>query len=404
MELLSNDIKKNIQQQAIGMLHSACTDYGILAGVNDQDNYKRIWARDGVLGGLAGLVLQDEVIIAGLGNTLTTLWNARDKELGTIPGNVDPFTGKKSFGSLAGRVDATTWFLIGAAHFIHHTGESDLLDELKAEISNIFKTLKAWEFNGRGLMYTPMSGNWADEYPYHGYLLYDNLLYYWACKLWGELLEDDLLKLKAYDLKASIQVNFMIRDEYQSKAYHPGLYQRLSKKQPPYFLSGFHPGGAYQNFDAAGNGLALLLGFYDAELLEHLTKFIHELWEDKNLEGLIPAFWPIIQPGDELWPSISSNFSYHFKNEPGHFHNGGIWPIWMGWMAMGLRKNGATILADKIKNKYENVLVENQYDFAEYLDAYHQQSGGQKPLTYSASGYVFSANNNFESLKTFSQK
>jgi hypothetical protein len=33
-----------------------------------------------------------------------------------------------------------------------------------------------WEFNNKGLLYVPLSGNWADEYITDGYVLYDQLL------------------------------------------------------------------------------------------------------------------------------------------------------------------------------------------------------------------------------------
>jgi hypothetical protein len=43
--------------------------------------------------------------------------------------------------------------------------------------------LDAWEFNGKHLVYVPQSGDWADEYVQHGYVLYDQLLRLWALEL-----------------------------------------------------------------------------------------------------------------------------------------------------------------------------------------------------------------------------
>ncbi|HPN69431.1 MAG TPA: hypothetical protein PLZ32_07925, partial [Saprospiraceae bacterium] len=78
----------DILNRALQQIRNACTDQGILAGIIDADNYRRIWARDGIVGGLAGILSDDRTIIDGLGNTLSTLWNARDQKLGTIPSNV----------------------------------------------------------------------------------------------------------------------------------------------------------------------------------------------------------------------------------------------------------------------------------------------------------------------------
>jgi hypothetical protein len=44
-------------------------------------------------------------------------------------------------------------------------------------------SFEAWEFNNKGLLYVPLSGNWADEYITDGYVLYDQLLRVWALKV-----------------------------------------------------------------------------------------------------------------------------------------------------------------------------------------------------------------------------
>ena len=390
----------DILYRALHQIRNACTDQGILAGTIDADNYRRIWARDGIVGGLAGILSGDKIIIEGLGNTLSTLWNARDQKLGTIPSNVDPSGEQVSFGSLVGRVDATTWFLVGAAQYIIQSNDLSGLEFLQKDIKKEFQLLRAWEFNGKHLIYTPMSGNWADEYPYHGYLLYDNLLYFWATSLWGELLNDHELKLKAHNIKTAILINFWMTPDLLSKAYHKGLYERNLEDQPPYFISGFHPGGIFKRFDAAGNALALMLGFFSKDQLSLFQKFLTELWTIEEFSGFIPAFWPIIDQHDEDWPAIAHNYNYQFKNQPHHFHNGGIWPVWMGLTALGLRMNGLTAEADTIKERYEAFLIAEDFAFSEYIDSQSFTGKGQKPLTYSASGFVFCSSSHFSNLIT----
>jgi hypothetical protein len=41
------------------------------------------------------------------------------------------------------------------------------------------------EYNGRHLLYVPAGGNWADEYPFDGYILYDQVLRAWGLRLLG---------------------------------------------------------------------------------------------------------------------------------------------------------------------------------------------------------------------------
>jgi len=390
----------DILNRALQQIRNACTDQGILAGIIDADNYRRIWARDGIVGGLAGILSDDRTIIDGLGNTLSTLWNARDQKLGTIPSNVDPNNDQASFGSLVGRVDATTWFLVGAAQYIMQSKDFSGLEFLQKDIKKEFKLLSAWEFNGKHLIYTPMSGNWADEYPYHGYLLYDNLLYFWAASLWGDLLNNHELKLKAHNIKTAITINFWMTPDLLPKAYHKGLYERNLEDQPPYFICGFHPGGIFKRFDAAGNALALILGFYSKEQLAALQDYLASLWSQESLAGFIPAFWPTIDEHDEDWTAIATNYNYQFKNQPHHFHNGGIWPVWMGLTALGLRMNGLISEADKIQDRYKAFLVSEDFAFSEYIESQFFIGKGQKPLTYSASGYVFCSCKHFSNLVT----
>jgi GH15 family glucan-1,4-alpha-glucosidase len=58
-----------------------------VASAQDISNYKRVWARDGVICGLAALASGDEELIATFRLTLETLTN-NQHENGTIPSNV----------------------------------------------------------------------------------------------------------------------------------------------------------------------------------------------------------------------------------------------------------------------------------------------------------------------------
>ena len=75
-------------------------------------------------------------------------------------------------------------------------------------VHKAFDVLRAWEFNERHLLYTPLSGNWADEYPLHGYLLYDNCLRLWALRAWALLLDSAELNEKSVAVSTVITQNF----------------------------------------------------------------------------------------------------------------------------------------------------------------------------------------------------
>jgi hypothetical protein len=58
--------------------------------------------------------------------------------------------------------------------------------------------------------------------------------------------------------------------------------------------------------------------------------------------ALLPAFWPVIQPGNPGWRELQSNHLYgQMKNMPYMYHNGGLWPMLTGLEVMGLVRHGA---------------------------------------------------------------
>ena len=152
--------------QAKQVIYDAIVDEGILASSIVKDNYRRVWSRDSMMTGLVGLAIQDEKIIEGFRNSILTLAKHQAKN-GQIPSNVALGNNPSvSYGSLVGRVDATTWWIIGCAVLLKHNKDffEKYSSELKHTIDKSLNLLDSWEFNQKGLIYTPLGGNWADEY------------------------------------------------------------------------------------------------------------------------------------------------------------------------------------------------------------------------------------------------
>lgn len=163
------------------------------------------------MAGLVGLDYNDAVLINGLKNSLNTLKNNQSK-LGIIPSNVSiEESPTVSYGGTSGRVDATLWYIIGAIKYIAYS-KDDLFR--KTHIWHIEKALDVvtiWEFNNKHLIYTPLSGNWADEYPIHGYTLYDNCLRLWGLELYAEHIGGSIVTFrKSSQIRESIKSNFLL--------------------------------------------------------------------------------------------------------------------------------------------------------------------------------------------------
>ena len=372
-----------LYKDEVSILHNLTTPNGILASTIEADNYKRIWARDSMVCGIAGLWIKDEIVIEELKNSLLVLAKSQN-ELGMIPSNVLPNGTDASFGSLLGRIDAHTWFIVGACLYFEETKDENTWQLLKPAIEKCRIFLKASEFNTKGWIYTPLSGNWADEYPIHGYTLYDNMLRLWGEKLFLEIEGKNTSECEAILKKT--EANFWPSEAIEDKLiYQKPAFQKAQQKKQNHFGAFILPGKYDLRFDTAANALALLQFQLKDSQKDALSAFIEKL-----PNNLIPAFWPIISEKSDDWNLLEGNYSFSFKNHPGDFHNGGIWPVWMGLFCLGLSKNGMKKEAQKIVSAFTETVLENKaWDFQEYFNSKTLKVGGKTQMGYTASGIVF---------------
>ena len=379
---------QKLYEDAVDLLHRLITPDGILASTVEADNYKRIWARDSIICGLAGLMIEDDVLIEGLKNSLLTL-ATNQHELGMIPSNLLPNNdGDISFGNLVGRVDANTWFIIGSCQYYRLTKDETTWLELKPAVKKCRKYLKSVEFNDIGWIYTPLSGNWADEYPVHGYTLYDNMLRLGGESLWQEITGEGIEHFE--DLKERTLSNFWPSSGIsEDNIYHNRSFEQQHLETLDHFIAFILPGKYDTRFDAAGNALAMLQFDLNYIQKKSISRYISTI-TSKITKPLIPAFWPVITEESEDWNLLKENYSFSFKNKPGAFHNGGIWPVWMGLFCLGLAKNGLQKEAEAIIAGFTETISENpNWDFQEYINAHTLEVGGKTEMGYSASGIVF---------------
>ncbi|HGX91873.1 MAG TPA: glycogen debranching protein, partial [Candidatus Tenderia sp.] len=116
-------------QRALALLHACNSEDGFLASPSRHDNYRRVWARDGVILGLAALMSGERELISGLRHTLLTLAHHQGPH-GEIPSNVDTVADRISYGGTTGRVDADLWFIIGCCQYWRATGDDAFLGDM----------------------------------------------------------------------------------------------------------------------------------------------------------------------------------------------------------------------------------------------------------------------------------
>ena len=384
-------------QKAIALLHEVSTENGFLASAENTSNYKRVWARDGVICGLAALASGDEKLIATFKNTLETLAQHQHK-MGTIPSNVF-FSEDKievSYGGLAGRVDAVTWFVIGVCQYVYYTNDIAFLEKNKVTLEKCLSLLDAWEFNNKHLLYVPLSGNWADEYITDGYVLYDQLLRIWALRSYNHFAKETQLSEKIVNIKNQVEVNF--QPNTIGEKFHERAYNELDFKE--YMPCSFSPSGYKTNFDAFANSLAVILNIGTDAMQNSILHHATTLASETKL-GLVPAFWPPIFERDEHWNLLKNNCKYEFRNFPYEFHNGGSWSMVNGFLGLALLSKSETKNATTILNKIQDANALGNYSFYENFNTNTEAPNGVSFCAWSAAAEVLlqqSLNTNFKLL------
>ena len=381
--------------KAIALLHQVSTKKGFLASAENTSNYQRVWARDGVICGLAAMASDDEKLIATFKNTLETLAD-NQHEIGTIPSNVLISDGKTevSYGGLAGRVDAVTWFVIGVCQYATHKNEPEFVFKYKNHIEKAIELLNAWEFNNKHLLYVPLSGNWADEYITDGYVLYDQLLRIWALKSYNFFAKSKILSKKIEDIIHQIEINFSpnsLEEKYHEKAYQELVFNK-------YLPCSFSPSGYKNQFDAFANALVVLLKIGTKETQNQILEFTLSIASETKL-GLVPAFWPPVFQEDEHWNLLKNNCKYEFRNFPYEFHNGGSWPMVNGFFGLAMLSQNQTENATHLLEKINQANALDDFSFYENFNTDTKAPNGVAFCAWSAAASVLvhqSIHNNFK--------
>ena len=381
MKLLVN---KNTYPKAVELLHQVTTPNGFLASAENTANYNRVWARDGVICGLAALASGDDELIACFKNTLISLAQNQHK-IGTIPSNVSFTENHKeiSYGGLAGRVDAVTWFIIGVCQYAYYHKDMAFVAKYNAEIEKGLALLEAWEFNNKHLIYTPLSGNWADEYITDGYVLYDQLLRLWALKSYNFFAVSSVVDAKIQAIQKQIEANFFPNSNEEK--FHERAFKLISSKN--HLPCSFSPAGYKNYYDAFAHALAVLLQVGTTKAQNDWLNVGIEISNSTTL-GLVPAFWPPVFEQNVDWNLLKNNCKYEFRNHPYEFHNGGSWPMVNGFFGMALAMNNNFEEAERLLSKLNASNSLENYSFYENFNSETGQPNGVAFCSWSAAATV----------------
>jgi len=391
-----NDLTESYEQ-SLKLLRSCSTAAGIVASTQRGKNYNRIWARDGIICGLAGLISGNSIVTKSLKHTLINLSKCQGPE-GQIPSNISfNKLGKIdeiSYGGIVGRVDPTLWFIIGVCNYARFTENTDFAYNLKPVLLKSIELLNAWEFNGKGLLYVPQSGDWMDEQCYHGYILYDQLLRIWALRCYSSLFGDIILEKKAEKITELVRLNFWPAKENENNhaILHKSAFANYLKKhvKPDYACLSLSPGGYFSQFDLLANSLAIFLSVIPKKNINPTVNFVRNSISTFPY-SLFPNVWPPVLNSDSAYPGLLINYSEEFRNQPFEYQNGGIWPIGNAFWGMSQFVNNELNSAAQLLlniSVFNRKNKKGEWGFYEFCNSQSGTLNGVKKMAWSAAGFI----------------
>ncbi|WP_319228989.1 glycoside hydrolase 100 family protein [Draconibacterium orientale] len=280
-----------------------------------------------------------------------------------------------------GASDTTPLFLLAAGIFRKVTGEADFLSEA------IEKAMLWMDFQSpsdRSLVAQQPTSDWRDEQWVIGKGLYVNTLVYSYLQL-----------LDRYE-KAGKLLDEMGRFTITKDSMHRHVHEGLVVKHKPYYAFWSYKIYSNERFDLLGNSLAILSGIASPSRADGMVSWIEDecsgMRERGELTGVLPPnFFPFIKPEDPDWHE-----RYYKFNQPGDYHNGGIWPFICGFYVAALVAAKHFKLAEEklialtrcIKLKRSEKL---EFGFNEWVKAQDGLPMGQDWQTWSAAMYLYAA-------------
>jgi len=335
--------------------------------------YPEPYTRDMMICSLGVLVSGEEKLLKTLKRVLEKLAQNQTR-LGHIPSLVHD---KEDRGSS----DATPLFLMAVGLYRKAAGENDFLEDA---VAKSLQWMKYQSPSDRIMVAQLPTSDWRDEQWVVGYGLYVNTIVYTYLRLFG-------LNEQANELQEAMG-QFAIMAERQQRHVHEGLVL----KYKPYYALWSYKVHKSERFDLLGNSLAILTGIASKTRAKEIVIWIET--ECKNLKAnedlavdLPPNFFPYTRPGDPDWMK-----RYEKYNQPGEYHNGGIWPFVCGFYIAALVAAGRYRLAEKKLVALTHLMRQSRvaqvdFGFNEWHRAQDGKPCGEDWQSWSAAMYLYAA-------------
>jgi hypothetical protein len=393
------DLARDGFERAVESLRRNITPLGFsAAGLADnpltdvESNYFAVWSRDGITTGLWSLRLNDPEITLCFRRTLQLLAE-NQTESGQIPANVQIATEVPDYAGIGGiaSVDSVLWFVIGACRYGAYTGERAFLKVIFPHVARAMRWLRAHDSNNCGLIELPESSDWMDLFPRSYNVLYDEVLWYLACRDFSDIalaLDKDPGDYPALTERIGDEI---VRRFWPTAKRLAETQAEFSETQftlgnAQYLLAQISPFAFSWRCDVYANLLAALTGLLDERKMNQL---FHFLWGvGVNAPYPVICLYPAIQSGAADWKDYVVT---NFLNLPDHYHNGGIWPFIGGLWIRFLAQIGKEELAHQELNALAEGCrqgIYGEWEFNEWLHARTGRPMGKAHQAWSAASYI----------------
>lgn len=393
------DVAREGLERAIHSLRLNITPLGFSAAslvdnplTDEASNYFAVWSRDGIKTGLWSMCLNDPDITACFRRTLELMAEHQTKA-GQIPANVQIKTLQPDYsgvGNIAS-IDSVIWFVIGGCRYAAYTGDREFLEKIYPHLTAAMTWLRAHDSNNCGLLEIPESSDWMDLFPRSYNVLYDEVLWYLACrdfglvaKVMGDLTQD--YGLLADTIRRKIVRQFWPTARKLSETQESFSERQFTLGEAQYLLAQISPFDFSWRCDVYANLLAALVGLLNERQMDQL---FHFLWGvGVNSPYPVKCFYPAIQSGANDWKDY---FITNFLNLPDHYHNGGIWPFIGGLWVRFLAQTGRSELAYRELNALAESCrlgIYGEWEFNEWLHATTGRPMGKAHQAWSAASYI----------------
>jgi hypothetical protein len=335
--------------------------------------YPQPYTRDLMISSLGILTSGNKKLIEVLLKVLKRL-AANQTKLGHIPSLVNDPEDR-------GASDSTPLFLMATAIFRKVTGEKDFLADA------VKKAMKWMEYQSPGdrvIVAQLPTSDWRDELWVLGYGLFVNTIVY------------SYLKLLGNDKRAAVLKSLMEKFTIKGPRKKGSVQEGLTLHHKPYYALWSYKVYMSERFDLLGNSLAIITGIFSRKRTTSIIAWVEREIKSLQRKGLLvgvlpPNFFPFIYPDNPDWMP-----RYAMYNNPGEYHNGGIWPFICGFYIAALvaackyelAEQKLMALTELVKKSCRKNL---NFGFNEWIKAQNGEPMGEDWQSWSAAMYLYAA-------------